>query len=63
MDNKLTAIILLIIGSLLVGQDSIIVMVGMWVMFWAYRFWTSKQTTINVTVPEDEPMEMDAERQ
>lgn len=39
MENKLIAIILLAIGSILIGQHSIVEMIGAWVLFWAFLFW------------------------
>lgn len=67
MDNKLIAVILLAIGSIIVGQHSIVLLGGIYILFWAYRYWPNNKAKAvakeDESPPEEEPMEMNAERQ
>lgn len=57
MDNKLIAVILLAIGSIIVGSHSLILLGGIYILFWAYRYWPNnkaKATTPRKKGPPEE---------
>ena len=66
MDNKLIAVILLAIGSIIVGSHSLILLGGIYVLFWAYRYWPNNKAGViareDESPPEEEPIEANAPR-